>query len=87
MPNLIIANTDKGLVPCVIELQCYIKDGLDHLSDATAYRIITEQEAQAKIRALSSLVDEWVDAFEPHPPHKRGTITDNGSTLHLHKKE
>ena len=69
--NLVIANTDKGLGPCAIELHRYINFGLNHLLDSSSYRIISTNEARLKTRALNAAIDEWVDAFEAHPPYKQ----------------
>jgi len=74
--NLIIANTDKGLGPCAIELHRYIDFGLNHLQDASSYRIISTDEAKRKTRALKAAIEEWVCAFEAQPPYRAGTITD-----------
>lgn len=58
-PSWIIANTDKNLGPCVIELEQYIRDALTHLQNSEIYEFLTEQEAAAEARRLSSEIMDW----------------------------
>ena len=44
----IIANTDKNLGPCAIELNQYIQDALVRLQDSAIYEFLTEAEATAE---------------------------------------
>ena len=59
-PSWIIANTDKNLGPCVIELDQYIKDALVHLQNADIYEFLTEAEAAAEANRLAREVVEWI---------------------------
>ena len=59
-PSWIIANTDKNLGPCVIELDQYIKDALVHLQNAEVYEFLTEAEAAAEANRLAREVVEWI---------------------------
>ena len=59
-PSWIIANTDKNLGPCVIELEQYIKDALTHLQNSEVYEFLTEAEAEDKASRLSSEITEWI---------------------------
>jgi len=74
--SIVIANTDKGLGPCTVDLHQYVDDGLDHLSDASAYQILSPDQARRRIHEIRSLIEEWLFAFEAHPPAKHGTILD-----------
>ena len=44
----IIANTDKNLGPCVIELAQYITNALSHLDNPDLYKPLTEAEAESE---------------------------------------
>jgi len=63
--SIVIANTDKGLGPCAIELSRYIRDALIHLQDKSIYKIMSEEEALASIKQLRIDIQEWLDEFEP----------------------
>ena len=63
--SIVIASTDKGLGPCAIELERYIRDGLIHLKDESIYKIMSEEEAQASIKQLREDIEAWLDEFEP----------------------
>jgi hypothetical protein len=43
--DLLFPDTDKGLGPCAVTYQQYITDALLHLSDASTFTRLTEQEA------------------------------------------
>lgn len=62
--GIIIANTDKGLGPCAIELSRYIRDALIHLQDESIYRIMSEEEAMASIENLRVGIQDWLNEFE-----------------------
>ena len=51
--ELVIANTDKGLGPCAIELDRYIEDALIHLLDESTYVLLSENEANAEATRTS----------------------------------
>ena len=55
-----MANTDKNLGPCVIEIAQYIKDGLAHLNDATIYEPLTKAEASEQARDLCTSIFKWI---------------------------
>ena len=50
--NIVIANSDKGLGPCGLDLPTYIKLCLVHLTDKETYEIITEQQMLEDITNL-----------------------------------
>ncbi len=43
--SVIIANADKNLGPVGIDVEHYIKLGLDHLLDPSTYELLTEEQA------------------------------------------
>ena len=43
--GIVIANSNKGLGPCAVELERYIQDALVHLLDRKTYIILSEEEA------------------------------------------
>jgi len=55
----IIANTDKNLGPCAIELAQYIMDALTHLNDDSTYAILSEHEAKAEAQRLYGEIYRW----------------------------
>jgi len=63
--DIIIANTDKGLGPCSIELIRYMRDLLIHLEDESIYDIISEEEAMERVEQLKTEIEDWLDEFEP----------------------
>ena len=62
--DVIIANTDKGLGPCAIELNRYILDALVHLLDESTYQILTEEEAQEAATKLREEIEDWLEEYE-----------------------
>ena len=59
----VIANTDKNLGPCCIELVRYIQDGLKHLQNSAVYEFLTADEANAEADRLFNEIWSWsVDA-------------------------
>ena len=56
----LIANTDKNLGPCAIEIEQYKRDALTHLSNKKVYKIISKQAAQRACRRLERKIHEWV---------------------------
>ena len=47
-----IANSNKGLGSCAIELGRYIKDAMVHLLDVKTYQILLEEEALNEVEKL-----------------------------------
>ena len=45
-----IANTDKNLVPCAIEIAQYLQDAHIHLDNREIYEIISEAETLSTIK-------------------------------------
>ena len=62
--GIVIANTDKGLGPCAIELERYIRDALIHLKNEDVYEILSEEEAMASVEDLKQEIEEWLDEYE-----------------------
>ena len=50
--SVIIANTNKNLGPVGIDVEHYIKLGLDHLLDPSTYELLTESQADQVIAIL-----------------------------------
>ena len=55
----LVANTDKNLGPCVIEIDTYIRVALLHLQDASTYATITEDEAAKACDDLYRKIIAW----------------------------
>ena len=61
--SIIIANTDKGLGPCAIELPRYIRDALIHLEDKETYTVLLKSEAMAEIKKVRREIKDWLREF------------------------
>ncbi len=57
--SVIIANTDKNLGPVGINVEQYIKLGLDHLLDTSTYELLTESQADQDIDDLWKEIHAW----------------------------
>jgi hypothetical protein len=57
---VIIANADKNLGPVGIDVEHYIKLGLDHLLDPSTYELLTEDQADHDICDLRSAIHAWM---------------------------
>ena len=57
--SIIIANADKNLGPVGIDVEKYIKMGLDHLLDPTTYELLTESQAERDIDDLWKEIHAW----------------------------
>ena len=57
--SVVIANADKNLGPVGIDIEHYIKLGLDHLLDASTYELLTEDKAKQEIDALWQDIYSW----------------------------
>ena len=62
--GIVIANSDKGLGPCAIELDRYIKDAMVHLLDEKTYEILTEEEALNEVDKLREDIKSWLKDHE-----------------------
>jgi hypothetical protein len=56
---MIIANADKNLGPVGIDVEHYIKLGLDHLLDPSTYVFLTEDQADQDIHDLGLAIHAW----------------------------
>ncbi len=56
---MIIADSDKNLGPVEIDMEHYIKLGLDHLLDSSAYVLLTEDQADQDIHDLGLAIHAW----------------------------
>jgi len=59
-----IANSNKGLGPCVIELDRYIKDAMVHLLDNKTYQIPSKEEALEEVERLREEIKSWLKDHE-----------------------
>jgi len=57
--SIIIANADKNLGPVGINVEHYIKLGLDHLLDPSTYELLTEDQANHDITKLRKDIHAW----------------------------
>jgi hypothetical protein len=57
--SVIIANADKNLGPVGIDVEHYIKLGLDHLLDPSTYELLTEEQANQDIETLWKDIHAW----------------------------
>ena len=80
----IVANTDKNLGPCVIELAQYVLDALTHLNNPAVYEYLTEAKAKATARSLERDIYDWTTygrkklALDDHEvKYIRKTTTEN----------
>ena len=67
-PEIIIAQSDKGLGPCAVDLKRYIKDGVRHICDESSYEIISEEQGAEDIAALESDIFDWLNVNEGNVP-------------------
>ena len=58
--EIIIAQSDKGLGPCAVDLERYIKDGIRHISDESSYEIISEEQGAKDIDDLELEIQNWL---------------------------
>ena len=56
----IIANTDKNLGPCVIELAQYIQNALSRMDNPDLYEPLTKAEAEAEALRIEGEINAWV---------------------------
>lgn len=59
-PEIVIAQSDKGLGPCAVDLERYIKDGVRHICDASSYEIISEEKGAEDMIALEFEIRDWL---------------------------
>ena len=56
---VIIANADKNLGPVGIDVEHYIKLGLDHSLDSSTYKLLTESQTNQDIGNLWKEIHAW----------------------------
>jgi len=57
--SIIIAHADKNLGPVGIDVEHYIKLGLDHLQDTSTYKLLSEEQASHEIDTLWQEMHAW----------------------------
>ena len=60
-PNILIVNADKGLGPCAVTYEQYIRDALKHLTDEATYEPLSEPTAFAEAKETANLIRKWCD--------------------------
>ena len=65
---MIIANADKNLGPVGIDMEHYIKLGLDYLLDPSTYELLTKDQADHNIRDLRSAIHAWTVRYHSSLP-------------------
>ena len=66
--DIIIAQADKGLGSCAVDLERYIKDGLKHILDKDTYKIISPKQGQADADNLRLEILNWTVKYEDVVP-------------------
>jgi hypothetical protein len=57
--SVIIAQADKNLGPVGIDIEDYIKLGLEHLLDTSTYEMLTEAQEVRDIQELPEEIYSW----------------------------
>ena len=57
----IIANTDKNLGPCAIEIERYKRDALSHLANEEVYERLSEDRALFECTRVANEILAWVE--------------------------
>jgi hypothetical protein len=76
--SVIIANADKNLGPVGIDVEHYIKLGLDHLLDPSTYELLTEEQANQDIEIL------WRDIYAWTVRHRSSLPDDTVNFIRAH---
>ena len=63
-PTLLFPSTDKGLGPCAVTYDQYIRDCLVHLLNETVYEQITEEEAMTSVEGVQEQISNWLNKNE-----------------------
>lgn len=62
--QLMVIKADKNLGPVLIERLTYIQRILDeHLRDTDTYRSLSEQQAKARIKAITKMINNFADRY------------------------
>ena len=77
----IIANADKNLGSCVVELDQYILDAMVHLNDESTYKKLTEEEAKTGGQRVFREIWRWTCISKA-----KGTITDDEAKYNCKQK-
>jgi len=72
--SLDIANADKNLGPVGIDVEHYIKLGLDHLRDPSTYELLTESQADQDIVILWKDIHAWTVRHRSLLPNDTVTV-------------
>lgn len=78
----LIAKTDKGLGPCMIEYERYVEFCLKHLSDSSTYETITEEQATEAASRIAYDIRAWVSSWRSTKP----PVLDIASAKYILKK-
>jgi len=78
LKDLIIVKSDKGLGPCAIEFERYVRGALAHLTNPDNYQMLTEAEAQQMAQATVKDIYGWIS--------KNRKYIDDDSAAYIRKK-
>jgi hypothetical protein len=67
-PNLLFPSTDKGLGPCAVKYDQYVRDALVHLTNETVYERMTEENALQAVSDLQSSITNWIETHQDVVP-------------------
>ena len=59
-PHFLVANTDKGLGPCILTFESYVNYCLKHLCDEQLYDQLTAEQAAAEAQRLWREITQWM---------------------------
>lgn len=62
-PQLLFPLTDKGLGPCSVEYDQYVKDCLRHLLNSEVYQQLSESEATLAAEELDAAIAKWLTTY------------------------
>eukprot|EP00956_Cyclotella_meneghiniana_P030547 scaffold77192_cov37-Cyclotella_meneghiniana.AAC.1 len=63
-PKHLYPLADKGLGPCAVLYEQYVKDCLVHLLNETVYERLSLEEALQATASLKAKIQEWLDDYE-----------------------
>jgi hypothetical protein len=76
--NLVFPDTDKGLGPCAVTYDQYIRDALVHLKDPTVFKQLSKEEAWAKAQLIENNIRSWLTS------HKKAIDKDAANYIEDH---
>jgi hypothetical protein len=62
-PKLLFLDTDKGLGPCAVTYDQYVKDALVHLTDTSTFTQLSKEEAWTSARDINKQIQNWLKKY------------------------